>query len=163
MPITQVSLVPIVSKDLDTILEIETSAENAPYIGQWERDRHQKAIADANIAHLKIVSNNKIVGYLILIGITNPDRSIQLKRIAIAQKRTGFGRQAIRLVKAMVFNQFQAHRFWLDVMVHNTKAYALYLSEGFVEEGILRQSLKRQDRFIDLRVMSILEQEYKIN
>ena len=62
----------------------------------------------------------------------------------------------------MVFNQFKAHRLWLDVMVHNTRASALYLSEGFIEEGILRESLKQKERFIDLKVMSILEQEYKL-
>ena len=124
--------------------------------------QHEAAIADPNIAHFKVASADRIVGYLILIGITNPDKSIQLKRIAIAQKGFGFGRQAIRLVKEMVFDRFDAHRFWLDVMIHNTRASTLYLSEGFIEEGILRQSLKQKDRFIDLRVMSILEPEYRL-
>lgn len=77
-------------------------------------------------------------------------------------KGYGYGRQAIRLVKEMVFNQFKAHRLWLDVMAHNQKAYALYLSEGFTEEGVLRESYKQGDRFIDLKIMSILEQEYKV-
>ncbi len=160
---TQVSLVPTVSEDLDTILALEESPDNSPYIGHWERSQHQAAIADPDIAHLKIVLGSKIVGYSILIGVTNPDKSIQLKRIVVTQKRRGFGRQAIRLVKKMVFEQFEAHRFWLDVMIHNTRASSLYLSEGFIEEGILRESLKQQDRFIDLKVMSILEQEYKKN
>ena len=116
-----------------------------------------------NIAHLKVVLSSQIVGYVILFCIHNPDQSIQLKRIAIKQKGFGFGKQTIRLIKDMVFNQFQAHRLWLDVMVYNTRAFALYLSEGFVEEGTLRQSLKQKDRFIDLKVMSILKQEYQIN
>ena len=125
--------------------------------------QHERAIADPNMAHFKVTSAERIVGYAILIGITNPDKSIQLKRIAISQKGFGFGRQAIGLVKKMVFDRFNAHRFWLDVMIHNTRAYNLYSSEGFVEEGILRESLKQQDRFIDLRVMSILESEYRSN
>ena len=160
---TQVSLVPTVSEDLDSILAIEKSPENSSYIGQWKRPQHEAAIADSNMAHFKVALAERTVGYVILIGITNPDKNIQLKRIAIQEKGSGFGRQAIRLVKEMVFDRFDAHRFWLDVMIHNTRAYTLYLSEGFVEEGILRESLKQQDRFIDLRVMSILEPEYRID
>lgn len=97
-----------------------------------------------------------------VIGIDNPDKSIQLKRIVVEQKGYGFGRETIRLVKEMVFDKFQAHRLWLDVMVHNIRAYNLYLSEGFIEEGILRESLKQGENFIDLRVMSILESEYRL-
>ena len=160
---TKIALVSTAIEDLDTILAIEESPDNSPYIGHWKRSQHQAAIADPDIAHLKVVLDKKILGYLILIGITNPDKSIQLKRIVVTQKRQGFGRQAIRLVKKMVFERFEAHRFWLDVMIHNTRASSLYLSEGFIEEGILRESLKQQDRFIDLKVMSILEQEYKKN
>jgi RimJ/RimL family protein N-acetyltransferase len=157
-----ISLVPTGSEDLDVILAIETSPQNAPYIGQWERKQHEKAIENPNIAHLKIVLDNQIIGYVILIGITNPDRSIQLKRIVVEPKGYGFGRETIRLIKEMVFNKFQAHRFWLDVMIHNTRAYNLYLSEGFVEEGIHRESLKQGENFIELRVMSILESEYRL-
>ena len=159
---TQVSLVSTEQEDLDTILAIEESPENSPYIGHWERSQHQAAIADPNMAHFKVTSAGRTVGYVILIGITNPDKSIQLKRIAIAQKGLGFGRQAIRLVKKIVFDRFNAHRFWLDVMIHNMRASTLYLSVGFIEEGILRQSLKQKERFIDLRVMSILESEYRL-
>ena len=159
---TQVSLIPTVSEDLELILAMETSPENYAFIGHWERKQHQLAIADTNITHLKIVSDNKIIGYVILIGIDNPDKSIQLKRIVVQQKGYGFGRESIRLVKEMVFNKFQAHRLWLDVMIHNTRAYNLYLSEGFIEEGILRESLKQGENFIDLRVMSILESEYRL-
>ena len=159
----QVSLDPTVSEDLNTILAIEKSPENSPYIGQWKRLQHERAIADSNMAHFKVALAERTVGYVILIGIVNPDKSIQLKRIVISEKGFGFGRQAVRLVKEIVFNRFDAHRFWLDVMIHNTRAFNLYLSEGFVEEGILRESLKQQDRFIDLRVMSILEPEYRLN
>ena len=161
MSSTEIAFVPTTNEDLDIVLAIEQSPDNSLYIGQWEREQHQLAIADPNIGYFNVIAENKIVGYVILIGLTNSDRSIQFKRIAIQQKGYGFGRQAIRLVKRITFEQFKAHRLWLDVMVHNTRAYSLYLSEGFVEEGILRQSLRQGENFIDLKVMSILESEYK--
>ena len=158
---TKISLIPAAYEDLDTILAIERSSENFQYVGHWKRSQHEAAISNLDIAHLKVVVENEIVGYLILVGIINPDKSIQLKRIAIEQKGCGFGRQAIRLAKKMVFDRLKAHRFWLDVMVHNKRAYTLYRSEGFIEEGIIREAIKQQDCFIDLKLMSILEQEYK--
>lgn len=161
MSLTKLSLFPTTPEDLDIILAMETSPENATYIFQWKRNQHAAAISDTNIAHLKIVLGNKIVGYLILIGLTNPDQSINFRRIVIEEKGYGYGRQAIGLVKDMVFNKFKAHRLWLDVMAHNERAYALYLSEGFIFEGVLRESYKQEGRFIDLKIMSILEQEYK--
>ena len=145
MSLTEIAFVPTIDKDLNTVLAIERSPENSLYISQWKREQHQLAIADSDLAHFKIIGNETIVGYAILVGLTNPDRSIQFKRIAIQQKGCGFGRQAIRLVKKMAFEQFKAHRLWLDVMVHNTRAYNLYLSEGFVEEGILRESLRQEE------------------
>lgn len=64
----KLSLIPTTSEDLDTILAMETSPQNAPYIGQWERKQHGVAIANPQIAHLKIVLDNKIIGYTILIA-----------------------------------------------------------------------------------------------
>ena len=42
----------------------------------------------------------------------------------------------------MAFRDLGAHRFWLDVKARNLRAQALYRSEGFVEEGRLRESVQ---------------------
>ena len=102
------------------------------------------------------------MGYVILIGLIDPDCSVEFKRIVIEPKGYGFGRQTICLVKELVFNKLKAHRLWLEVLSDNTRAYNLYLSEGFTEEGIHRESLKQGDVFLNLRVMSILVSEYRL-
>ena len=43
----------------------------------------------------------------------------------------------------------------------NTRALALYESEGFVEEGRLRESVRAGDGYESLVVMSMLEVEYR--
>ena len=54
-----------------------------------------------------------------------------------------------------------AHRRWLDVKPFNDRARALYRSEGFVEEGLLRDALREPDgSFQDLVIMSILRPEW---
>ncbi len=51
-------------------------------------------------------------------------------------------------------------RLWLDVRYKNQKAQRLYKSEGFVEEGILRECILYHGSYESLIVMSILKSEY---
>ena len=77
----------------------------------------------------------------------------------------GHGRAAIRLLAQMAFRDLGAHRFWLDVKARNLRAQALYRSEGFVEEGRLRESVRVMidgaDGYDTLVVMSLLDREYQ--
>ena len=100
---------------------------------------------------------------MILQGCRNPHRSIELKRIVLQADLhgRGHGRAAIRLLAQMAFRDLGAHRFWLDVKARNLRAQALYRSEGFVEEGRLRESVKTGDGYDSLVVMSMLESEHR--
>ena len=97
---------------------------------------------------------------MILQGCRNPHHSVELKRIVLQLKGQGLGRACVRLLTQMAFRDLRAHRFWLDVKSLNTRALALYRSEGFVEEGRLRDSVKTDDGYDSLVVMSMLESEY---
>lgn len=101
------------------------------------------------------------IGYLILRGLDTPDRCVELKRINVAERGRGLGRETLRLLKKLVFEDLRAHRLWLDVMAHNERACHLYLSEGFRPEGAMREAVRVGDRFVDLVLLSILEDEYR--
>jgi RimJ/RimL family protein N-acetyltransferase len=64
----------------------------------------------------------------------------------------------------MAFRDLHAHRFWLDVKALNVRAQKLYDSEGFVEEGRLRESVRitidGADGYDSLVVMGLLDREY---
>ena len=98
-------------------------------------------------------------------GCRNPQRSVELKRIVLQAKGQGLGRECVRLLKQMAFRDLKAHRFWLDVKALNTRAQVLYASEGFVEEGRLRESVRvtidGADGYDSLIVMSMLDREYQ--
>ena len=64
------------------------------------------------------------------------------------------------MVKRLAFEEFKAHRLWLDVKEHNVRARHLYESEGFVTEGVLRGCIKAEAGFESLVVMSMLRGEY---
>ncbi|MBI1729413.1 GNAT family N-acetyltransferase [Candidatus Acetothermia bacterium] len=155
---------PSTEADLDFVVQNEHDAGNIGFISQWPREQHQQTLLDLTIAHWIIEANldGRRVGHLIARGVGMPDRVIEFKRIAIssAEHGHGFGRGAVRLLKRVSFEEWNAHRLWLDVMEHNTVAQRLYLSEGFIKEGMLRESLKRGGQYVSLLLMSILEHEY---
>ena len=148
--------------DIPFVLSQETHSDNAPFVGQWEEQQHRAALQDSDCGHWIVEdrATNRPAGYMILRGLQNPHGSIEFMRIVISEKRKGLGREALRLVKQIAFEQFRAHRFWLDVRDYNVRAQNLYLSEGFVKEGFLRECQKKEDGYSSLIVMSMLEQEW---
>ncbi len=148
--------------DLAFVLQAERDPANASFVEQWSHDQHVAALADSDFAH-RIVerrSDAHAVGYIILVGLKNPHQSLEFRRIVITDKGHGFGRATIRFVKQLAFEQYHAHRLWLDVRAHNRRAQQLYQSEGFVIEGTLRECTKVEEHFESLVIMSLLCSEY---
>jgi RimJ/RimL family protein N-acetyltransferase len=98
---------------------------------------------------------------VILGGLANPDSSIEFRRIVVVRKGQGYGRAIVRAVRELAFDELQAHRLWLDVKEHNARARALYKSEGFSEEGLLRECIRGPAGFESLVVMSLLHHEFR--
>ena len=149
--------------DLEFVTAIEREAAADGFVAAWERSRHAQTLNEPGTLHL-IVESLKVgeaVGFILLAGIDSLDGSIEFKRIVIGPKNRGLGRQAVRLLKRYVFEDLGAHRLWLDVKDFNHRARALYRSEGFVEEGTLRECLKAPGGHESLVVMSMLESEYR--
>ena len=162
MILDDISLRPTRVADLDVVIKMERDKENAGFIRHWSLDKHKSAISDDRIAHLIIESKTerRILGYIILLGLDDPDGNIEFKRIVVKEKGKGYGRKGVKLVKKFAFEKQGCHRLWLEVMGHNQRAYELYKSEGFIFEGVHRESLKQESKYISLKVMSILAQEY---
>lgn len=151
------------NNEIEDILQIERSDENIPFIRQWSSEQHQNAIKNPDYIYftVKDIETDSLLGYVILIGATNPDLSLEFKRMVVTQKGKGYGRKTFRLVTKYAFEILEMHRIWLEVMEHNKVGYNLYLSEGYKIEGTHRESCKSGDNFINLIVMSMLKNEYK--
>ena len=153
---------PTMQSDLEFVLSLERDPQNLPYITPWEKIQHEAAIRFPDFRHFIIETGPGLEagGFLILIGCRNPHQSIELKRMVVRDKHQGYGRAALRVVKKIAFDDLGAHRFWLDIKKRNTLAQQLYRTEGFVQEGELRQAVKVQDGFDSLVVMSMLQDEF---
>ena len=163
----RIRLRPTMLSDLDFVILVETDSRNLPFITPWERTQHEGAVRFPDFRHFIVEGGADLasIGFVILQGCRNPQRSVELKRLVLQTKGQGLGRACVRLLKQMAFRDLHAHRFWLDVKQLNTRALALYLSEGFVEEGRLRESVRvvidGADGYDSLIVMSLLDREYQ--
>lgn len=158
---------PTMLSDLDFVASVETDARNLPFISPWERMQHEGALRFPDFRHFIVEAGpqGQRDGFVILQGCRNPHKSVELKRLVLQTKGQGHGRQCVRWLKQMAFRDLHAHRFWLDVKLLNTRALALYASEGFVEEGRLRESVRLSgegaDGYDSLVVMAMLDREYQ--
>jgi RimJ/RimL family protein N-acetyltransferase len=158
-----IQLRPTVPADLAFVVAAENAPENKPYIFQWPAEKHLAALANPDVAHLVVETagpDPRLVGYAIVNGLENRHRSQELMRFVITEKGQGFGKAALEEIKRLAFEEWRAHRLWLDVIDHNLRAQGLYTAVGFQREGVLREAYLLEDQPLTVVIMSILAQEY---
>src|SRR3954468_11203227 len=158
----RVRLRPTMTSDIDFVLSLEQDPANLAFITPWERTQHEAAIRFPDFRHFIVEGGTELsaAGFVILIGCRSQQQSIELKRMVIQAKGSGFGRAALRVAKKIAFDDLGAHRFWLDVKKRNGRAKALYDSEGLVVEGELRDAVKTDGGYESMIVMSMLHSEF---
>ena len=115
-----------------------------------------------------------MLGEIVLNDIDETARSANLRVQFLPDYRgRGYGSEAISLVLRFAFDgvrvdgEFEPglglHRVSLDVLSINPRARALYETLGFREEGRLRDAHRDGDRWADVHVMSILEDEFRVS
>lgn len=148
-------------RDLDAVAEAEADEDTRRWIGDTSIRWHRTALEDADQEHLVVLVGGEFAGFVVLAGLSNPHRSVELRRILVTAeyRGQGVGRQAFRAAVDRAFDH-GAHRVWLDVKETNHRARAVYVSEGFSEEGLLREEMQEQDgSWSSVVVMSQLETE----
>ncbi len=163
--VARVRLRPTMASDIRYVLSLEQDLVNLPFITPWDAPQHEAAIRFPDMRHFIVEGLDPArglaaVGFAILIGCRSQHGSIELKRLVIADKSVGFGRSAVRVLKKVAFDEFKAHRFWLDVKSGNPRAKSLYESEGFVAEGVLREAVRVANGYESLHVLSMLQREF---
>lgn len=72
----------------------------------------------------------------------------------------GFGREATTLALQHGFDDLNLHRIFLRVYENNPRAIACYKAAGFVQEGILREAIFKNGKYINEIEMGILQSEW---
>ncbi len=154
---------PSVAADLDWLLAAEAEEAVRPRIIAWSRERHLAAFGDEDLAHLvaqRSDGDDGRVGFVILAGLRDANRSVEFRRLVITRPGEGHGFAAINAVRELAFGRHGAHRLWLDVKQDNERARHLYRRAGFKEEGVMRECLLGPRGYESLVLMSMLAGEH---
>ncbi|MCH5585597.1 GNAT family N-acetyltransferase [Shimazuella sp. AN120528] len=129
-------------------------------MGCWDIEQHKNIISNPDHTHIIIEKENTPIGYVMILNLHNTDGSLEFSRFVMKEKGQGYGREALRAIQKWIFEHEHTHRLWLEVKDFNHEAYRLYVSEGFVQEGLLRESLRYENGYASMIVMSILRDEF---
>jgi len=122
-------------------------------------------IADATHRIYRVVdaATDKVIGHASISHLNVKNKSARLCRILIANEQDrskGYGRQLIRALLKICFEELALHRVDLGVIEFNKAAIRCYQSCGFRIEGTLRESFVIDDEYYSVHNMSILDREY---
>ena len=112
---------------------------------------------------LIIAPNGEIIGESVINEI---DWDLRYANFRIAlyrqeERGKGIGTWATRITCDFAFEKLKLHRLELDVYSFNPRAEKVYLKSGFKREGVLRDAILDGDKYADVILMSILENEWK--
>lgn len=159
----RMSIIEALQEDINEIIEIESHKDNRDYLWVGTYEEHMAEIEDSN--HLLLIfrekTDNHTVGYA-LIRLNPQSEIFELRRIAITDKRKGYGHEAMEALLKYAFEELKINRFWLDVYPDNEYGIKLYESLGMHKDGVLRQNYKSERGYLDQIIFSMLKEEYKV-
>jgi ribosomal-protein-alanine N-acetyltransferase len=103
------------------------------------------------------------IGRIYISRIDREEDSMDLTRIYIADEENrgkGYGEEAIRMILEYAFINLHMERVTIDHFVKNERAAFLYHKIGFQDEGKMRHAGKKNGKYVDLCLMSMLRAEY---
>lgn len=103
---------------------------------------------------------DQILGLISLMDIDSVNRSATLHiMIGDAENRgKGVGSFAVAEMLAHAFNNLNLRRIELGVLENNEAAIRLYEKNGFIREGLKRQSHYKNGQYVNMIIMGLLRQ-----
>ena len=103
------------------------------------------------------------IGRIYISRIDEESDSLDITRIYIADpanRGKGYGEEALRLILEYCFMNLHMERVTLDYFDGNSIAMSLYEKLGFEHEGKARNACKKDGRYYNLNLLSLLRAEY---
>lgn len=108
------------------------------------------------------VETNELIGISLLKDINLINRVAEFA-IYIGEKKyrgKGLSKEVVFLTLDFAFKKLGLNRIFLKVLDENKKAISLYRKLGFIEEGILRNSVYKKNQYRNEILMGILKDEF---
>ena len=169
---SRLTLVPVEARDIDCVASFFGDvAELYYYLPDvlLPRNRHQ---LDAMMKDWNDGINNfafacrlddQTIGLVTLADLDpfsgNAELGIMLASASFRKK--GYASEAIGLILDYAFGELRLHRLFVRVAPENNASTRLFESFGFQKEGRIRDAMRRGDRYVDLLLYGLLEDEYR--
>jgi RimJ/RimL family protein N-acetyltransferase len=148
-----------------------------PEVMRWMNDDHPQSLVQVR-ARLETRPRNGYGDVLFGIEVQDGAQLIGLVRLRDADPQTGcaeldlyigekghwgrgYATDAMRTVCRYGFDKMRLHKISLTVVTENRAARRVYEKVGFVEEGRLRQTFRRDGQWYDMFTMGLLEGELR--
>ena len=158
--------------DCQLFTEWETSPEVADFF-TMDDDRDYESVVkeyidcDRKDAFLQMTltlkPNEGPIGRLVISNINERNDSLKIARIYIANpehRGKGYGTEAMKKVLEYVFLNLHMERVTITILPKSKTAEYFFDSLGFKDEGILRNAGKKNGRYFDLQLKSMIRAEY---
>lgn len=111
---------------------------------------------------VEIVESQELIGLTVLRNIHMINREAEFAAYIgeTAHRGKGFSTRAAVMTLDFGFCHLGLNRIYTRIMLENTSSVRFHKSAFFKEEGILRQSVYKKNRFHDQVVMGILKSEF---
>ena len=138
--------------------------QNRETVRKWLTERPRNAYDDVLFgieAHQNGKDDGILVGLVRLHG-AEPETGIAELDIYLGEKDhwgRGLATDAVRAACRHGFDKMRLHKITLTVVPENEAAHRVYRKVGFVDEGRLRQTFRRDGRWYDQLTMGLLADE----
>jgi RimJ/RimL family protein N-acetyltransferase len=146
--------------DAETLAALDATPDVRDWILPSTPAEHREQMRAPDQRYLVVEDAEGLVGYAILAQLDDPHDNRLIRRLVAARRGQGLGRALLDAAVGHCFGALGAHRCWLDTVVGNARAIRLYRRYGFVEEGTVREAIRRPDgRRVSLTLFSLLAHE----
>ncbi len=152
-------------------LEIVRNWRNNENIRKWfytdhmiSNDEHQKFIEklknDNHNYYWLVKQNNDYLGVVSLNKFDSKNKNSYLGIYANPDNpQKGIGSVLGNFLLHIAFNIANLHTLKLEVLENNLKAINFYKKLGFIEEGIIREIIYKSDKWVNVIIMGIINNE----
>lgn len=163
---------PLEPKDVDSLYPMRNDWEVVRFLGGFSAGFSRANLEDWLTMHtnrpdevlwaIAGKTTDALIGHVGLYAIDNRVRKAEFG-IFIGDHRLwgrGLGTRAATTVVAWGFEQLNLHKIVLEVLTENERAIHIYSRLGFQRDGVLRHEQYRDGRYMDIAIMSLLEDEW---
>jgi len=131
---------------------------------KYTLEQSQRWFYTLDIPYYMVFNEQDKIGYFRLTSYSKVHHNIYIGMDIHKDFRgKGLAYESYRRFIPFLIKEYNLHKVKLEVLLTNQTAYNLYLKLGFTTEGVKRQEVYKNGKYVDSIIMSILKTEVENN